>query len=608
VLPVLQDCRYIRFQGKPVLLVYRVDKLKNPVKTCQAWREVCAQAGIGEIHLCAVKFESFKDPRPWGFDAFVEFPPNSFYSPNIASQISGLDKKFTGRVADYRDMVHHSLQVPATEYGYHRGVMLQWDNSPRRRYQSILYQHATPENYEQWLAGHVQQSRSASRDESMVFINAWNEWGEGSHLEPDQKYGYAFLEATSRALLQPAQTGDAPDKPGPVDVEIKQKNTDEYLAQPDKSGLVLIVHDALYYGVQYHALALARTIYEQFPRPLFIVLKKGGGLEKEFNKWGTVFNLEKEQSMRGSEESALAAIWQQLESANVTQALACTVVAGDVSRYLKQRGLAVVTLVNELPTTIESNGYQQLLAQTIQASDKLVFPARNVRDACMRAFGLESQQCLIRPQGVLSPNPYLQQRLEAKQAICRRHGLDEHARIIVNCASGGIRKGPDLFLAVAKQILTGPEKEDIHFIWVGDLADEVRAWCEHDLEKMSAKKNIHFVGFQKDVAQYMAASELFLLTSREDPFPNVMLSAMEAGLPVLAFANSGGADELLTEDTGVLVSYLDTPAMAGAVLDLLNDAEKRRHIGKQAAQWVTRHHQFEDYTAYLLGLFEGIAL
>ncbi len=601
VLPILKDPRYIRFQGKPVLLVYRADKLHHAKKTTEAWREICRQEGLDEIHLCAIKFEPFEDPRQWGFDAFVEFPPNSFYSPNIAAQIPGLEAKFTGRIADYNNMITHSLNYPKTEYTYHRGTMLMWDNTPRRRYQSILYHNAGPETYEKWLSGLVTQARASSEKESLIFINAWNEWGEGTHLEPDQKYGFAFLEATSRALIKPLAECDEQAKQINGALPEKTKDiglTDRRTDSPE--GLVLIVHDALYYGVQFLALAIAKMVRRKFKRPLFIILKNGGDLESEFHKAGTTFNLTTETSRQGSEAAALATIWQKLETAGVKQALACTVVAGNVAFYLKQRGMEVITLVNEMPTTIESRGYQTLTAQTIQASDKLVFPSHYVSEAFALCFGGEPQQSLIRPQGVLEPNGYLKQREQAKQAIAKKHELGDHPTIIMNCAAGGIRKGPDIFLTVANKVLDHDALGNIHFIWVGELSPEVKSWCEHDLAQLENKERIHFVGFQKDVAKYMAASELFLLTSREDPFPNVMLSAMEAGMPVIAFEKSGGASELLRDNQGLLVPFLDVAAMANEVVSLLQKPEKRKSIGQNARSIIEKEFQFEDYVAFLL--------
>jgi len=83
-----------------------------------------------------------------------------------------------------------------------RGIMPRWDNTPRGQDRSHVLVNAEPANYGRWLSALVARARArASRERApLIFVNAWNEWGEGCHLEPDARYGRAFLEATARAL------------------------------------------------------------------------------------------------------------------------------------------------------------------------------------------------------------------------------------------------------------------------------------------------------------------------------------------------------------------------------------------------------------------------
>ena len=102
-----------------------------------------------------------------------------------------------------------ALKRPVPDYTWFRGVMPSWDNSPRRKDPRLPYQAflgSDPIYYRQWLEGALKWTREQhAPEERMVFINAWNEWGEGCHLEPDTKYGHAWLEATLAALRSKAQ-------------------------------------------------------------------------------------------------------------------------------------------------------------------------------------------------------------------------------------------------------------------------------------------------------------------------------------------------------------------------------------------------------------------
>lgn len=203
VLPIVTDPRYIRVGNKPILLVYRAGLLPDAKRTTETWREEARRAGIPGLHLCAVQSFGLIDPRPLGFDAAVEFPPHGLAAEDVTESISGDEPPFQGRVYDYRDAVAHALVRPVPEFRRYRGVMSGWDNTPRRGARGTVYAHSSPREYETWLRAAIAETDATlPPGERLVFINAWNEWAEGAHLEPDQLDGYAYLEATSRALRQ----------------------------------------------------------------------------------------------------------------------------------------------------------------------------------------------------------------------------------------------------------------------------------------------------------------------------------------------------------------------------------------------------------------------
>lgn len=207
VIPILKDPRYIRYQGRPVLVIYRAKEIPNLSDTVEIWRRECVRSGVGQIHLCAVHFWDIADPDELlklGFDAVVEFPPHHLQVKNISRRIKGLDPRFKGLIYDYSAAMRQSLALQSKgRLNVHRGVMLGWDNTARRGLQAHIAYGATPELYRQWLSSVLQQQRERrDGDESLIFINAWNEWSEGATLEPDQFFGLGYLEATRSALLE----------------------------------------------------------------------------------------------------------------------------------------------------------------------------------------------------------------------------------------------------------------------------------------------------------------------------------------------------------------------------------------------------------------------
>ncbi|MCB0164754.1 MAG: glycoside hydrolase family 99-like domain-containing protein [Anaerolineae bacterium] len=192
-----RDKRYIRVEDKPLFLVYRISKLPNPSQTAAIWREEAHKMGLGELYLCTV--ESLRDdridPAQIGFDAAVEFQPDWLSLPEPI-----LNFGENNQVYDYKAVVEKMLQRNTPTYKRFPGITPSWDNTPRRQKDARILHNASPKLYQKWLEAIIEKFTPPSPDENFIFINAWNEWGEGAHLEPSQELGIAYLEATKNAL------------------------------------------------------------------------------------------------------------------------------------------------------------------------------------------------------------------------------------------------------------------------------------------------------------------------------------------------------------------------------------------------------------------------
>jgi lipopolysaccharide biosynthesis protein len=207
------DDRYIRINGKPVFLIYRASLLPNPLKTTEIWREEAERLGVGELYLCRV--ESFGnergDPVSLGFDAAVDFQPDwtALGTPLRRNNVWRLLRKMRlsssaygeHRIYEYSSVVERMLRRPPPSYKRFPCVTPSWDNSPRRKSDAVVLDGSTPDLYSKWLKAVIEQPRLSLPEENLMFINAWNEWGEGNHLEPCQKWERGYLEATRSAVL-----------------------------------------------------------------------------------------------------------------------------------------------------------------------------------------------------------------------------------------------------------------------------------------------------------------------------------------------------------------------------------------------------------------------
>lgn len=212
LLPAFADPRYVRVGGRPLFLVYKTEQLPEPARTAERWRTRALQAGLGGIFLARVEsFGAGTDPAAIGFDAAVEFAPDwrlmrarrAGPLPRLLAALGLYPPAHLGhRFADYGEMARAMLAKPAPRYRRYRCVMPGWDNTPRHRGGATVFTGSTPEAYGAWLRELLLAERDCGlpRDERLVFVNAWNEWGEGCHLEPDLRWGRAYLEAHLAAL------------------------------------------------------------------------------------------------------------------------------------------------------------------------------------------------------------------------------------------------------------------------------------------------------------------------------------------------------------------------------------------------------------------------
>lgn len=199
----LKDKRYIHVDGKPLLIIYRPSLFPDIKQTVNLWRNLAKNAGIGDLFLVLVQntFDDIIDPRQLGFDAAIEFPPQKFLLKDVKSEIDLYDPDIQCTIYDYSELITQSLKREKPPYTLFRGICSGWDCTPRRKNPLIIVGSSPPE-YQKWLEGLCQYTRNSLPEEHrFIFINAWNEWTEGAYLEPDRKFGYGYLNSTSRALI-----------------------------------------------------------------------------------------------------------------------------------------------------------------------------------------------------------------------------------------------------------------------------------------------------------------------------------------------------------------------------------------------------------------------
>jgi glycosyltransferase involved in cell wall biosynthesis len=575
-LAMLLDRRYIRVDGMPLLLVYRPDLLADPVACARGWRQAARDAGLPGLYLGAVEYH-VSDPRDVGFDALVEFPPHNVKHVEVTPALSNGSTGFAGSIVDYAAAVAHVQERRHDPFPLLRGVMPSWDNSPRRGNAARVFFGSTPDLYRQWLEKIVAETaRRPPGVPRMVFINAWNEWGEGAFLEPSQRHGRAYLEATLAALevgeargrALASQAGARPLPPGRP-------------AQP----IVLVSHDAGRAGAQLHLLEIARHLALREGHELRILLCAGGPLERDFAATGRVLSLESYRQRGGDAAAALAQAVTDLAADRPLLAICNTVVTGPVAAAMHHAGVPVLSMIWELPTSVETYG-REALFQAVASSRRVAVASEFARRELAQRFEIDPALLLPLRWGV-EPRDAKRCRERHRGSLLRQLGLPADTVLVLGCGSVHPRKGPDLFVqaAIAATRMLGGER--LAFCWLGGDQDQespaLRRWCLHDAAAAGIAGRVQFAGEQSDVTPYFSAADVFLLTSREDPYPRVLLEAMAHGVPAVAFEGSGGCAEALGDGAGILVPYLDVLQMARGVVRLAEAPRYREQIAARIA-------------------------
>lgn len=233
-LPAFRDPRHMHVDGKPIFVIFAPHDLPSTTSFIAHWRQLAERAGLPGLYFVAISnvFKSgvdrYHDAIYEPFDAITPLTPQDYletvakdYRQTISQRIQRLTmKKIATRLhggqnaspkrIPYADVVAHALEDMPEGPRYLPSVLPNWDNTPRSGVRGVVYEGATPELFEAYLRKGVAKVANHPRSSAIVFLKAWNEWAEGNYIEPDLKYGHAYLDAVRRVMRPDARDPLAP--------------------------------------------------------------------------------------------------------------------------------------------------------------------------------------------------------------------------------------------------------------------------------------------------------------------------------------------------------------------------------------------------------------
>ena len=206
LIPFFRDSRYIKVEDRPVLFIYRPSSIPDANLYLNAWKQECHKNGLPAPYVVAVLTRGAVNPIDFGMDAGVERVLNDWTEGAVKNIKDDLDAYYpiNGSVLDYNQVAEFYMsQNESKLFTYFRSVVPIWDNTARYGSDAFLLHGSTPEKFQEWMERLIDYSESTlPEDRQFIVVNAWNEWAEGAHLEPDTRYGYAYLNSIGRALAE----------------------------------------------------------------------------------------------------------------------------------------------------------------------------------------------------------------------------------------------------------------------------------------------------------------------------------------------------------------------------------------------------------------------
>ena len=221
---------------------------------------------------------------------------------------------------------------------------------------------------------------------------------------------------------------------------------------------------------------------------------------------------------------------------------------------------------------------------------KFVVVSGSVRDTLSREFNVPYDKIDLVHGFAPLPNLVSEEHQSRRQQVRIKLGWPQDAFVVGGCGSLGWRKGTDLFLQIAHIVSRTNGYEKVRFLWVGGgKYDKESLEFDHDVRALGLHERCSRIITTEEVSDYYCAMDVFALTSREDPFPLVMLEAGTYNVPIICFADSGGSPEFIGDNAGLIAPYLDIITFAAHIMTLHNEPDLCAQFGNSALEKVQAH-------------------
>lgn len=366
---------------------------------------------------------------------------------------------------------------------------------------------------------------------------------------------------------------------------------------------LFVAHDCCMAGAQHSFLRILRWVRAHTDWRIGVIALKGGPLSADYAQlaplalWQDVFRGDKSPS------HALDTI-AQLTNGKPDIIFGNTVVSASAFDLLAKFDAPIVTRIAELDNSIDRYATPAMLQALLRHTSGYIAVSSAVSMMLRSRFAVPAEKITVINGAIEQTATSLN--VAGRAALLARWGCTPQTPLLWGCGSISSRKGADLFLQTAETLLAAGYA-DFKAFWAGHPEDDLVRSLFLQKEHSPAREHVVFLGQVESPARLMAPGDIFLLTSREDPFPLVCLEAAERGLPTVCFPETGGSTDFAAAGGGVVAQSLSAQAMGACVLPWLADRDACRRAGALARQTVLQRHTMAQAGPQFTALFERLA-
>lgn len=373
--------------------------------------------------------------------------------------------------------------------------------------------------------------------------------------------------------------------------------------------ILFVSHDANRAGAQILLLRFLKLLKNHPDFTFSILLKDGGVLYEEFAALGNTYILNQTNPIGRKQrikqkikqligKTAQVATPLSILSAQSFDLIVCnTVTNGDILPQLSAFKCPIYTYVHELEMGFEMYTIPAYLTNVLTMTDRFIACAASVKNHLIQQCNISDDAVKILPS--LLPEIALQYKENPTtiQALKTRYEIPANAFLIGGMGTVDLRKGVDVFMQIANAL---QQQEDIYFMWVGGEATQTDFKLFNIDKKRLGLSNMIFQSSVSNALDYMAIFDVFFVSSREDPYPLVVLEAALLQKPILCFDKAGGAQDFVETDSGAVLPYLAIHETALKIVELKENVEQRKQLGISARKKVLdRHNQEKAFKTFV---------